>query len=211
MKKRLLVVTMAGLSVLSLAYANSDKVSTKNIQVQAKRSSNIKPMILLRARPSNTGRVIARFSPEAHLVAFYKKGDWYKAGDPKTGEVGWYNQQQAAKVIAEHFKPPVVNFTDYSITVNKQGDKPAKIVAYRNGKKLNEQQAQAFYKQLKQQSKQENHYWQQQMNVMQHQFNDMMQFNDSLFNSYPVPVIQPVIIIEKPQQTSSSSGQKRKP
>lgn len=201
MKRRLFIAAVVMIGAASLVNASSVQHSAPKAKPSAKATVG-SSMILLRAKPSNTARVIARFKLGTHLVAFYKKGDWYKAGDPQTGEVGWYNQHQVARAMQSQLNAPMVEVRDYSVTINKQGDKPAKVTAYRNGKKLSDKQAQAFYQSLQQRAKKQGMLWQQQMNVMQGQIGQMQQMDASLFNGFDTPIVQPVIIIEKPGQAA---------
>lgn len=196
MKKRLLITAVLAASVSGLTIATPVNQRQPVTKQQAKPVTR-QAVILLRAKPSNTARIIGRFKLGTRLVAFYKKGDWLKAGDPKTGNVGWYNQNQVARALRSRLQAPEMAVKDYSIKIDKQGDKPAKITAYQDGKKLSDKQAKALYKQLRQQSKQQRRLWREQMNEVQGQINQMQRMDNNLFNGFPAPVIQPVIIIEK--------------
>ena len=143
-------------------------------------------VILLRSQPSNKAPVIGQFQPQDNLVPFYQDGNWYKAGDPKTGQVGWFNINQYNTVVGK-VTEPVVN--QFSISVQQQANGPLKIIAYQNGKRLNQQQAFALYKQAQQQMQEQQQQWQkqmaafqQQMVAFQQQITDLIQANQDLFN-----------------------------
>jgi hypothetical protein len=164
---------------------------------------NQETMLLLRTKPSATAKVLARFPVDAPLVGFFQKGDWAKAGDPKTGQVGWYNQKQVAAAFASNqkkietiqLKKPVLH--ELFISSTQQGNKPAKITVYRDGKKLSQKQADAVYKKAQANFIKEQNLWQASWHRQLKQMSTMIHAMEN-DNGPAMPMMVPVIVEQEP-------------
>lgn len=145
---------------------------TQDQQLAKSDSKNQTVEIKLYAHPSDDAKVIQSLPVSARLVPIFRKGEWVKVGSRHDGAVGWINVKQyhhAKRAYYQRF------FHDNTETVyihtEKDGKKGEKIVAYRNGKKLSDEQADALYKKMQMQQKQQWH----EMQRFNRQMNRMMQ------------------------------------
>lgn len=142
--------------------------------------------------PNAKAKVVATVDSLQNFVPFYKKDQWLKVGNKKTGATAWL------KLPKPQVQQPQIESTFIQLQqTNKQ--KPTLLV-YQNGKKLNQKQAQAIYRGWqKQQKKMQQQFWQEQRNL-----NDLMIRQDQemqlmLHNMMrTVPVLNQQEVMAKP-------------
>ena len=108
-------------------------------------------------------KAIARITPGDRVVPIFEQKGWVKVGIAKDGKVGWMHKDDLY---------PKSSSIYINVKKNEKDDKEI-ITAYRDGKKLSEQESKALYEKLKiQQAKQ-----QQEMRHYLKEMNAMMEWN----------------------------------
>jgi len=162
--------------------------------------------VSLYEQPDAKSKVIANLIKGETIIPLLQQKDWIKIANPKNGDVGW-----AEKATVEKNTKSFLNITsnDGSQYVITQKDKSGntqniyQVMQYSGTNPANQKQSEEVFKQIQAQQK-----------AMQEQFNKM--FSQPMFNNatiYRVPVMQPVIVIEKPTPAkieSTNSGDKTK-
>lgn len=178
-KKLILFVSSMALIVMTIGILAKDKT----------------PMVKLYEKNS-TSKVITSLPPTAHFVPIIRKNGWVKVGVRPSGQVGWINLKQYNKV-REAFYQPDIQTVYISSTKNKQGKPVVNIVAYRNGKKLSDKEAKAYYDQMVRQQRIQQHsmqnYWKHFNRMMRQQQRDMNQMmqSDLMLDDTPPIVVMP--------------------
>lgn len=113
------------------------------------------PKIVVYEKPDVKSAVVSQLSPNNPIIPFYKEKDWVKVGLPQNGLVGWVNIQAYVQAREEFYRP---NLQTVYVQVNSTGDKN-NIVAYKNGKKLNDTEATQLYQKLQLQNQQHMKFW----------------------------------------------------
>ncbi len=163
------------------------------------------PTVPLYEEPKKT-KVIAQVPITSSLVPIISKGNWVKVGSRNDGNVGWLNIEQYHKIQTAYYRPNI-----QSVYVNSEHTKDGKptvnIIAYRNGKKLTDKDAQTLYKKMLKQSQSEQQ-WQREnwrhlnhmIHLQQQQLNELFNHDDPGFSPlYLMP--GPVILLpEKPDK-----------
>jgi hypothetical protein len=144
----------------------------------------------------NNSKVLADVPWTTQLVPIIRKKGWVKVGLRPSGQVGWINVDQYRKAQRAFYKPNIQTVYINS-TEDSKGKPTVNVIAYRNGQKLSEKQAKAFYeKMIKQQRIQqgtERDYWKhfnRMMRFQQHEMNQMMQ-DDFMFGDTPPIIVMP--------------------
>ena len=104
-----------------------------------------------------------------------KNSNWVKVGLRKTGQVGWLKRDQYRAALAKFNTPDIQTFYVSRSTTDKSGKQKINIVAYKNGKKVSDQQAQQLYKDMQQQQNLESKQIQQFDSNMQNMLNAALQ------------------------------------
>ncbi len=155
------------------------------------------------AEPTLRAKIVQSITPAERLVPIFRKGEWIKVGDPKDGSVGWINHDQYRKAMEAFYQP---NFQTVFIRTqrDKNGKPVTSIVAYKNGKKLSEKDADALYKKIRQEQANDAQnmqrlFWDMD-NMMEQQEREMHQFVEPWdgvgLGFGPGPeIVQPVIIM----------------
>ena len=197
MIKTITLILSLGITSLAFAATSSMVQAPTNSVSFTINKSIVNNLIVLYSQPTASSSVVGQFQSQDNLIAFYQQGDWYKAGDPKTGQVGWFNINQYNTVVGKAISPQI---NSYFFTVQQLNGSP-QIIAYKDGKQLSDQQALALYNQTQQQIQQAQAQWQkqmiafqQQMLALQQQISDLVKANQSLFNFPPPALVAP----EKP-------------
>lgn len=108
---------------------------------------------------SEAGKTVTQKLPiNTHLIKIYQKKDWIKVANPNDGSVGWINQTQYQKAVDE-FNQPNVQEVFISKSVDKNNKPEINVVAYKNGKPVSQQEANAMYEKIKQEQKTQEDYW----------------------------------------------------
>jgi hypothetical protein len=157
------------------------------------------PMVKLYESPSSS-KVVATVPVNTDMVPIIYKKDWAKVGVRPNGQVGWVNLPKYEKARSDFFRPDIQTVYINS-SENNNGKPTINIVAYKNGEKLSDTQAKAFYKKMlmQQQTEQraQRRYWHHFNNVMRMQQRDMDQVvnDDSTFMSQPQIILMPGPVI----------------
>jgi hypothetical protein len=91
------------------------------------------------------------------LIPIYRQKDWIKLGNPQNGKVGWakYDRYQQWLHWGKAKTKPIIKpfIQSVVITVTEKTDEKgdAQIIAYKNGKRLSDQEAKKLLKQVHQQ------------------------------------------------------------
>lgn len=159
--------------------------------------------------PNATAKVLGQLPADTDLIGIFQQGDWMKVGNRQNGETGWINLKQYHEAKKAFYRDYFhVNSETIYVHTSKDKDGKQVIEAYRDGKKLSDQEAKKLYDQVKVRE-------QQQFKAMQH-FNEMMnremqldyqnamgQFN-AMFQS-PVLFMPGVVIVEQPKATEKKT------
>lgn len=106
--------------------------------------------------PYLNAKVIGTVSAGQRLIRIFRKGRWIKVGDPSNGATGWINRRQyrrARRNLSSSHSQTVFIRTENM----KNGKSEVDIVAYRNGKKLSDKEAQALYNKMRKAAQREMH------------------------------------------------------
>ncbi|MDE3400997.1 MAG: SH3 domain-containing protein, partial [Coxiella burnetii] len=137
---------------------------------------------------------------------------WIKVGDPRNGEVGWVNRDQYHEALQKYYQPDIQTVF-IRAEHNEKGKRTIDVVAYKNGKKLTDKEAQQLYEQIKNQQAKESRY-------MRHVFWDMdklmaqqmrafSRWMDNPWNGnlsdFDPTVVQPLIILSPAHSVSQSA------
>jgi hypothetical protein len=164
------------------------------------------PAVVLYSAPEQNAQVLEKVAPTKPLIPIFRQKEWVKVGDPRDGKVGWVNKKQYRQAMRAWYRPNVKTVFIRSEN-NKNGKPEVNIIAYSNGKKLNEAQAKALYKQLQ---KNENQQWRQ-MNRFDRQMNKLlsrqMRMMDDNIGPFAAPFMTPVIIINQPAKAAPAKKQ----
>jgi hypothetical protein len=161
--------------------------------------------VSLHAQPKQDAKVIAKVNISQHLIPFYQQKHWVKVANPKDGKVGWVNREAYKKAMHQAFNE---QFHTTYIEVNQNDQDKPRVTAFKNGKQLPDKDAQKLYKKMQ---KQQHH-----MQIKMHQYQKHIQGmldhafsegNAMFANMPPMPILQPVVIVEHDKDTS---GQKSK-
>lgn len=208
LKRFISFVIVVGFSVTSVFAAPPVQKSTQAI------SSN-KPMINLYEAPGSS-KVIAKVPLYSHMVPiFYKKG-WAKVGLSSNGQVGWVNLKTYEKMRRELAQPNIRTIFISSTETDKNGKPTVNIVAYHNGKKLSDKEAQTFYKKMlrqqQQQAQAQRRYWQhfnRMMRFQQQEMDQMMQDDMWFGNDQPIVVMPGPVMVPAPKPHTPQSESKK--
>lgn len=181
---------------LTLPALLSAAPATKVARQKTESVEKVKVSLPLYASPNKSAKVIDHIVVGQRLVVIYRQKDWLKVGNPENGQVGWVNIKQYQnwkRASARAFVKSVV------ITLTEKPDKKGKpeIIVYKNGQRLSDKDAQAFYEKM-----------QRRQRIMQKRFNrfqkDMNRFlKDSMDQEadfWQMPFFQPVIVIKPPER-----------
>lgn len=153
----------------------------------------------------NDKKVIDTLPLTTQLIKIYQKGDWIKVGNPKDGTVGWINQKQYQKMIADmnHFN---IQQIFISHTTGKNSQPENKLVVYQNGNPVSEKEAKEIYNSMRKQLDAQQEYWtrfNQNMIASKHQM--LEDFLENPFFTQSVGLPLPVIVIEKNDNANSQT------
>lgn len=185
---RLLIILLST-CIFSAAFAAKSKIPTVPLYDEPK-----------------AAKVVARVPITSSLVPIISKGDWVKVGSRNDGSIGWLNLKQYHKIQTAYYRPNIQSVY-VSSEQTKDGKPTVNIIAYRNGKKLTDQEAQTLYKKMLKQSQSEAQ-WQREnwrhlnhmIRLQQQQLNELFNHDDEGFSPlYLMP--GPVILSpEKPEK-----------
>lgn len=138
----------------------------KKLGGQAEAAAKV-PHIMLYA--TETGhKVIAKLSPDQRFIRILQRGDWLKVATPEDGKVGWINRQQYQQAKRAFYRAQVQTESIQVTETQAKSGEPVQVNVYLNGKKLKDEEADAFYKRmLKNQQDTEKH-WQWLSEQMRH-------------------------------------------
>lgn len=164
--------------------------------------------VIVYAAPQTTAAVVQKVSPTQRLIPVFRQGKWIKVGDPSNGKIGWVNRDQYQKALHAFYRPTMQTVL-ISTELNNNGKPTINVVAYKNGKKLSQKEANKLYKHIRKQRRRESRY-------MQHVFGNMDKYMDEQMRSmdyfmapwdnvgfgFGPEIIQPVIVVNPAQQAA---------
>jgi len=159
-----------------------------------------KNQLSIYANPSNQSHVIAHISPWTDLVPIYHKKGWLKVGNSKNGQVGWIDLKQYHQLMHKLMTPQMETVV---VKNSKDAMKPGKykIVAYRNGKPLNEKEAKELLKHMQAQQIKMEHQFDIMQNQMDQMFHHSMMEMDHMMphlNFDRFPQVEPLVLVIRP-------------
>lgn len=175
-------------------------VPAKKDQHDSKQVKQLSTQVKLYSAPESDAKVLKEVPVTSRLVPIFREGAWIKVGDRQDGFVGWINVKQYHQAKRAYYQNYFNEKTETVYIHSEQdGKKGQKIVAYRNGKKLTEEQAKALYGKMQQQQKQQWRAMQRfnrQMNrMMENDFAGMNRAFNGMFNA-PVMMMPGIVVIE---------------
>ncbi|WP_157843820.1 SH3 domain-containing protein [Candidatus Coxiella mudrowiae] len=205
MRKLIIILGLSFcLSISVVSYAALQQQSSENL----KKSE----FINLYQSPELKSTVLQKVSPDEQLIPiYYHKKDWIKVGNLRNGKVGWINREQYRKVFETYYQPNIQ--TMFIRTEHNYKGKPViNVIAYKNGKKLSDEEAKKLYQRIEKQRAEEAGYMQQTFLRVNHliveQMREMNQLMDHFLSEdllgFEPAVIQPVIILGPSQVLQSS-------
>src|SRR5690348_6470017 len=107
--------------ILTLVFSSITFAATPTTNVSVPAAVDNSNTITLYTMPDKNSKVIGTIPAGQALVPIIQQQDWIKVGDPKTGNVGWMQQQSLTqKAAGISWQVPLVN--QYVITEkNKDG------------------------------------------------------------------------------------------
>ena len=135
--KKLTIITSALLAANAAIAASAPKDAASNFT--------------LYQTNNNSAAIVAKLSPTTQLVKIYtdpKNSNWVKVGIRQNGQVGWIKRDQYKAALTKFNTPDIQTFYVSSTSTDKSGKPKINIVAYKNGKKISDQDAQKLYKKL---------------------------------------------------------------
>lgn len=155
-------------------------------------------LVTLYEQPTTNSKVIAQVEFDQKLIAIYQKDRWLKVANSQNGDVGWINLDQYQKMIPKTVTKDLQTVYIQATTDEKQPDQ-LKVVVYKNGKQLENQEAQRLYQQFEVQQKKA----QEQLIKIQRKMNELftqtMQGFDDLGQNFKLPF---VVILQNPSNSS---------
>ena len=146
---KILLGTLAGFTVSLSALAANGTVN--NTQGTAA-SNNSHDQVCLYQKSSASSSCVKKISvttPFVKIIQSQENPNWIKVGlQNKTGSVGWLNLSQY-KQAQNAFYQPDIQTVFVHVDHNKNGKPTYTVVAYKNGKKVSDAQAKAFYKKIR--------------------------------------------------------------
>jgi hypothetical protein len=132
----IMIAVLITLSALISTYAQTPDKITADISEQK---------LVLYAQPDEKSVVVCSLDQWHRLIPIYRQGDWIKVGKQDDGQVGWVNVKQYHNFMKSWFHPHIKSVI---ITIDEQSDEKGKteIIAYKNGKKLEEKEAKQLSK-----------------------------------------------------------------
>lgn len=154
--------------------------------------------IIMYSKP-NAQTIVEKLPGDAALVPIFQNKKWVKVGDPANGNVGWVNKKQLRKAREAFYRPDIQTIYIHS-DQSSNGKPQLNIVAYKNGQKLSQEQAQRLYEKVR---KQQMHEMKHMRRMFDHELISMRQ------SFQMMPVFQPMIVL--PASTAQRMQPLRKP
>lgn len=163
----------------------------------------------LYATPDKSANIIGKVDTTQDMVPFFRKNGWIKVGNPEDGQVGWINKAEYHKAVIASFHR---NVQTMFIEVDQTKNNPV-ITAYKNGKKLTSEEAQALYKKIQKRQARMNRKLRHFKKRMRSWYRREMNNVQSVFMPLPSSqIMQPVVILERdPMMQKGNTKVKVKP
>jgi hypothetical protein len=190
MKFKLIIVALL-MTLSSIVMAGTSNEQTQNI--------------LVKTKPNAVAKTMMQVKPGQRLIIFYnnKKG-WLKAGDPKTGQVGWVNKQQYRQAMRQRMSANKLKIRSSMLEVEQNKGKPVKIIAYKDGKKLSPAASKKRYQQMRRKNQAKHKTLRLQMKQMREQMQQMHKEMKQTFN--PATFAPPVVIVKETDPRAQPIG-----
>ncbi len=146
---------------------------------------------------NTTSKVAENANLNTPLIKIIQQKNWIKVGDRSNGIVGWIQAEDYQNALKAAYP---VNTQSVFINVQEKSDKqPAstEIVAYKNGKKLDEKEAKALYQQMKKNQAEKDRAMGQWLRSMNSLFNTL--YSETFIMPNLVDHFHPVVFIEQPK------------
>lgn len=202
MRLVMLILGAFCLLITPIGFANTEHHAEKPAAVKEG------DLILVYAEPHSNANAVQKVSPSHRLIPIFRRGEWVKVGDPSDGKVGWINCDQYRKVTQAFYSPNIQ--TVFIRTEHDNNGKPSiDVVAYKNGKKLSKQEADALYKRIRNKQVHEARYmshmfWTMNRSVdrQMREMNEFMAPWDNVGFGFAPEIIQPVIVVNPQHQAA---------
>lgn len=195
MKKALIILSSSLFLIAACAQQHhSQQKAMKPTQLQdSKVASSKLEQISIYAKPDSHSAVVEEIHIGQPLVPIYRHKGWEKVANRRNGNVGWVNIKQYRHAWHQAMQPDI-----QTVYVSSEQAKPGQkakmtVVAYRNGKKISDKEAQKIYQHLQRQQRVMQKQWKrfdlemgQQERLIDSQLNSLVQ---------PLPLWQPVIVV----------------
>lgn len=163
-------------------------------------------------QPDLKSKVVETLASGSTIIPIFEQKDWFKVANPKDGAVGWLPKnalEQGTQVLISVGHPAD---SQYIVTQkNKAGDVVGtyRIIQYSNGKPLDQQQAEALFKQVQEQQRQ----IQEKVNkAFAESFKNFDANIQSLMSDpalHHFPMVQPIIVIQPAKDSVSAPAPKK--
>ena len=169
--------------------------------------------IKLYESPEMTAKVMKTLPVHAHLVAIFQKGDWMKVGDQQDGTTGWINLTQYHQAKQQYYHHYFhTNVETVFVHTFKDKDGKTIIEAYRNGKKLSEDESKKLYEKSQAEARKQWEAMQQFNRILDHEMQrDYIQAKRQFDEAFgPSSFFMPgIVVIEKPAEKKSVDEKKQ--
>lgn len=134
--------------------------------------------VLFYAEPNEHSKVVTEVDPTTPFVTIYRTSDWVKVGNQKNGDTGWISLKQYREVV--HPKPVIQSVV---MTVTDQPNKIEKteIIAYKDGKKLDDKEARKLWNEMKDRHSQMEKHWRRMHQEMNEWFQNSWEWFNRMF------------------------------
>lgn len=157
--------------------------------------------------PEVTAKIIKTLPASARLVAIIQKGDWMKVGDQQDGSTGWINLSQYHQVKKQYYQRYFqTNFETVFVHTYKDNNGKTVIEAYRDGKKLSEDEAKKLYEKSQAEAHKQWEGMQQFNRMLDHEMHmDLISAKRQFDEAFgPTTFFMPgMVVIEKPVEKKS--------
>jgi len=173
-----------------------------------------KPINLYK-NPTYNSKITSKLTPGSQLIPIYypTKGDWLKAANPKTGQVGWIKfSDLKGTTPLPGFQQLTFNQRIETRNINNSAPQAYRIIEYNGPKKLNPEEIKEFIRQMQVHQSKINGTMQLMLRGMLEDFNNFarmepLQYEDDFFT---FPKLQPMLVVPTKIQKQETNMHARK-
>lgn len=162
----LLTLLITPVFAASTPPASAAKIITAT---DAPKTTTTQTPLVVYSEPNAQSKTIANSTPLSAWIPIHQQGEWLKVGNSANGEIGYVNNQQFQQALNK--TSPKSDVQTVFVQANRdQGSDNYNVVAYQNGQRLSDTQAQAMFAKMQKQQQSVN----QQMQTFQQNMNTLM-------------------------------------